>query len=86
MIFASDWRVDPDGRDTEDRKNGPVISYKLSPEEIEKIAKGAKVMTKVMTEESAKYEAGREITLQADVKKNDQESGQADVRERHDRG
>ena len=52
MMTAYDWRVDPDGRDCEDRKNGPVTSYKLTPEEIEKYKKGEKTMT----ESVANYE------------------------------
>jgi len=31
-----DWNIDPDGRYAEDRKAGPVIEYKLSPEDLKK--------------------------------------------------
>lgn len=33
MILWDDWRVDPDHR--QDRGSGPVVTYKLSPEEIQ---------------------------------------------------
>ena len=62
MIFASDWRVDPDGRDTEDRKNGPVTEYKLTPEEIEKLLKGAKKMTETVTNYEVKGTEKKRMT------------------------
>jgi len=52
MMYKGDWLIDPDGRACEDRKNGPVMSYTLTPEEIEKMLKGENKMT----EANANYE------------------------------
>ena len=51
--IAGTWRVDPDRR--QDRGSGPVISYRLSPEEIE--ARYGKVVT-----QEKKSEEGEQIS------------------------
>jgi hypothetical protein len=62
MMYEGDWRVDPDGRDTEDRKNGPVTEYKLTPEEIEKLLKGAKKMTETVANYEVKGTEKKRMT------------------------
>ena len=64
-MYKGDWRVDPDGRMTEDRKNGPVTEYKLPPDEIEKLLKGAKKMTETVANYEVKETEKKRMTKKA---------------------